>query len=152
MKLAEVLSVRSDRQKRMLQLTERVKANALVQEGDSPSEKAEDLLAEFSQVADEFESIVSRINRTNLAVNISDGRTLTEAIARRDTLKFHINIWRQAADAAAVRQIRGTKSEIRLVSVINVREAREKADLFSKELRELDTKIQAANWTNDLLD
>ncbi len=136
----------------MLQLTERVKANALVQEGDSPSEKAEDLLAEFSQVADEFESIVSRINRTNLAVNISDGRTLTEAIARRDTLKFHINIWRQAADAAAVRQIRGTKSEIRLVSVINVREAREKADLFSKELRELDTKIQAANWTNDLLD
>ncbi len=152
MKLAEALSVRSDRQKRMLQLTERVKANALVQEGDSPSEKAEDLLAEFSQVADEFESIVSRINRTNLAVNISDGRTLTEAIARRDTLKFHINIWRQAADAAAVRQIRGTKSEIRLVSVINVREAREKADLFSKELRELDTKIQAANWTNDLLD
>ncbi len=136
----------------MLQLTERVKANALVHEGDSPSEKAEDLLAEFSQVADEFESIVSRINRTNLAVNISDGRTLTEAIARRDTLKFHINIWRQAADAAAVRQIRGTKSEIRLVSVINVREAREKADLFSKELRELDTKIQAANWTNDLLD
>ena len=152
MKLAEALSVRSDRQKRMLQLTERVKANALVQEGDSPGEKAEDLLAEFSQVADEFESIVSRINRTNLAVNISDGRTLTEAIARRDTLKFHINIWRQAADAAAVRQIRGTKSEIRLVSVINVREAREKADLFSKELRELDTKIQAANWTNDLLD
>ena len=37
MKLAEALSVRSDRQKRMLQLTERVKANALVQEGDSPS-------------------------------------------------------------------------------------------------------------------
>jgi len=152
MKLAEALSLRADRQKRMLQLTERVKANALVQEGDSPSERAEDLLAEFGQVAEEFESIVARINRTNLAVTISDGRTLTEAIARRDALKFHINIWRQAADAAAVRQIRGTKSEIRLVSMINVREAREKADLFSKEMRELDTKIQESNWMHDLLD
>ena len=152
MKLAEALSIRADRQKRMLQLTERVKSNALVQEGDSPSEKAEELLAEFNQVAEEFESVVARINRTNLAVRISDGRTLTDAIARRDALKFHINVWRQAAEAAAVRQIRGTKSEIKLISTLNVREARENADRFSKELRELDTKIQEANWLNDLLD
>ena len=152
MKLAEALSLRADRHKRMLQLTERVKANALVQEGDVPSERAGDLLAEFDRIADEFEQIVARINRTNLAVSISDDRTLTEAIARRDVLKFHINIWRQAGDAAAVRQIRGTKSEIKLVSAINVREARENADRFSKELRELDTKIQEANWINDLLD
>ena len=152
MKLAEALSLRADRQKRMLQLTERVKANALVQEGDNPSEKAGDLLTEFGLVADEFQTIVARVNRTNLTVKISDGRTLTEAIARRDTLKFHINVWRQAAEAAAVRQIRGTKSEIRLVSTINVKEARDKADPYSKELRDLDTMIQAANWTHDLLD
>ena len=130
MKLAEALSHRADRNKRMLQLTERVKSNALIQEGDTPSENIEGLLSEFGQIADEFESIVARINRTNLTVKISDGRTLTEAIARRDILKFHINIWRQAADAAAVRQIRGTKSEIKLVPVINVREARENADRF----------------------
>lgn len=152
MKLAEALSIRADRHKRMLQLTERVKTNALIQEGDSPSEKVDDLLAEFRQIADEFEDLVCKINQTNLTVQISDGRTLTVAIARRDTLKFHINIWRQAAEAAAVKQIRGTKSEIKLVSVINVKEARDNADRFSKELRELDVKIQESNWTNDLLD
>ena len=152
MKLAEALSLRSDRQKRMLQLTERVKTNALVQEGDAPSEDVDKLLAEFAAIADQFEDLIGRINRTNLAVSISDGRSLTEAIARRDTLKFHINLWRQAAEAGAVKQIRGTKSEIKLVSVINVRAARENVDRFSKELRELDTLIQEANWTNELLD
>ena len=152
MKLAEALSLRSDRQKRMLQLTERVKTTALIQEGDAPSENVDELLKEFNRVAAQFEDLICRINRTNLTVKISDGRSLTEAIARRDTLKFHINIWRQAAEAGAVKQIRGTKSEIKLVSVINVRDARDNVDQFSKEMRELDTRIQEANWTHDLLD
>jgi hypothetical protein len=152
MKLAEALSLRADRHKRMLQLTERIKANALVQEGDAPSEDAGDLIQEFNHLANEFEDIVTRINRTNLAVHLSDGRSLTEAIARRDALKFHINLWRQVAEAGAVKQIRGTKSEIKFVSTINVREARENTDRFSKELRELDTKLQEANWLNDLLE
>ena len=152
MKLAEALSLRADRHKKMLQLTERVKVNALIQEGDTPNEDAQELLAEFNKVADEFETIIERINRTNLNVTISDGRTLTAAIARRDALKFHIHIWRQAADASAVKQIRGTKSEIKFVSVVNVKEARDNVDKFSRELRELDTKIQEANWTHYLLD
>ncbi len=58
--LAEALSLRADRHKRMLQLTERVKSNALVQEGDSPSENADDLLVEFDRIADEFERINGR--------------------------------------------------------------------------------------------
>ncbi len=152
MKLAEALSLRADRHKRMLQLTERVKANALIQEGDTPSEDAQELLLEFNRVADEFELLIERINRTNLSVTLADRRSLTAAIARRDVLKFHINIWRQAAEASAVKQMRSTKSEIKFVSVVNVKEARENVDRFAQELRQLDTQIQEANWTCDLLD
>ncbi len=135
----------------MLQITEWIKENAKVQEGDLPSEDPVELFNEFNRLADEFESLVERINRTNLNVLLSDGRTMTKALAHRDTLKFHINVWRQAAEAASIKQARSTKSEIKYVSVINVRESREKADGFSREYRELDAMIQSANWLKGII-
>ena len=47
MKLAEALILRSDLQKRIEQLKNRLRNNVMVQEGDRPSEEPEVLLKEF---------------------------------------------------------------------------------------------------------
>ena len=42
--------------------------------------------------------------------------------------------------------------EIRIRSTVDVREQQKKLDALSKDLRELDVKIQGLNWTTDLIE
>lgn len=150
MKLGEALTRRSDLQTRMAELRNRLTASARVQEGDKPHEDPAALLNEFDAVADELEQLVGEINRANLAVRLTDGRTLTEALARRDSLTLRHQTLRALAEAAAEKHDRYSRSEIKILSTVAVAEIREKADDLARERRELDVAIQEANWANDL--
>jgi vacuolar-type H+-ATPase subunit D/Vma8 len=46
---------------------------------------------------------------------------------------------------------RSAKTEILIRPAVPVAEIQKTVDLLSRELRETDTKIQAANWTTELL-
>ena len=87
MKLAEALSIRADLQNRIDQLKSRLKYSAKVQEGDQPSENVNELYKELDECLSQFEVIVYRINRTNMQT-VHEGETLTQMIARKDTLKL----------------------------------------------------------------
>lgn len=150
MKLAEALIERADLQKRLDQLEERLNNNALVQEGEEPAEDPVGLLAELVTMTASFEDLVTRINLTNASVKV-DGQTLTALIARRDALTKRIRITRRFLNCASQTGMRSRGSEIVLKSSVPVRELQKTVDELSKTLRETDTAIQAANWSNDLL-
>ena len=155
MKLAEALALRSDAQKRLAQLSARAMTTARYQEGEPPPEDPAALLAEGRLVVAEIESLVRRINRTNAATEITLGQTITDAIARRDALKAHRKLVVEIADAASGRERpfgfdRSTRSELRYVTDLPVVELRREADQAAKDFRELDTRIQQANWTTEL--
>ena len=61
MKLAEALNLRADVSKRLSQLSERLTANAKVQEGDSPAEDPAELLGELDRLTGQLEELISRI-------------------------------------------------------------------------------------------
>lgn len=94
MKLGEALTLRSQLQTRIERLRGRLKASALVQEGEQPPEDPASLLAEFDDLATELERLVTRINHTNLATRLPDGTTLTDALARRDALTLRQTVIR----------------------------------------------------------
>jgi hypothetical protein len=154
MKLAEALALRSDAQKRVAQLQARALASARYQEGEQPSESAADLLAEARRVIDEIEGLVRTINRTNAATELEPGVTITDAIARRDALAQQRKLLAAVADAAAGggdgRMWRQLRSELREVTDLPVGELRREADDVSRQYRELDVRLQQANWTTDL--
>lgn len=152
MKLGEALTLRSDFQTRIEQLRSRLKSVALVQEGDTPAEDPQALLAEVMQAADELAGLIARINRTNLVTRLPDGETITDALARRDVLTLKQLTLRQVADAAAERQPRYGLAEIRAVATIDVATLRGQADQLARERRELDVALQAANWQTDLIE
>ncbi|MDE7304023.1 MAG: DIP1984 family protein, partial [Oscillospiraceae bacterium] len=85
MKLAEALNLRADIAKRLSQLSERLAANAKVQEGDSPAEDPSELLEELDRLTKQLEDLISRINLTN-SKTLSDAKTLSAMIAAKDTL------------------------------------------------------------------
>ncbi len=149
MKLAEALSERSDIRSRISQLENRLDMNARVQEGEQPSEDPEVLLAELNGLTDRLEELITRINLTN-AATICDGEPLTALLARRDCLTLRVNAMRSFLNEASSLASRGMRSEIKILSTVNVKEYRAKADVLAKELRELDVRIQATNWTTEL--
>jgi hypothetical protein len=151
MKLAEALAERAALTSRMSQLAGRAAQSARVQEGEEPVESPAALLAEHAALAERLADLVLRINRTNLDVTLADGRSLTAALARRDVLRLLIAARGAVADAASARADRFTRSEVRYVAAVDVAAVRGEVDALSKEWRELDVRIQEANWANELI-
>lgn len=152
MRLAEALARRAELSARFEELNRRAAASARFQEGDEPAEDALELLAESDRVAGELEHLIRRINATNLATEVSAGTTMTDALARRDVLRMRRRFRAGLADAAVARVDRWSRSEIKMVSAVDVRELRRDTDALAAELRELDTRIQEVNWTAELLE
>lgn len=65
---------------------------------------------------------------------------------------MRLNIHRSLVSAAQPDPNRYSRSEIRFVATVDVRAVQADADAIAKALRELDTRIQATNWTADLMD
>jgi hypothetical protein len=158
MKLAEALALRSDAQKRLAQLQSRAVTSARYQEGEEPAESSGDLLAEARAVVDEIESLVRAINRTNAATELEPGLTITDAIARRDALALRRKLVSAVADAAAGRGdrlggwSRQLRSELRQLTDVPVGDLRREADDVARQYRELDVRLQEANWTTEVAD
>ncbi len=151
MKIAEALALRSDLQRRLEQLKQRLVKNARIQEGDVAAENPVELESELEEVAQQLTSMIQRINRTNAATRFGP-RTLADALAERDVLKMRYNTYRELANAASTAQGRATRSEIKFVSTVSVAATQRKADDLAREYRELDTRIQEADWLTVLQD
>jgi chaperonin cofactor prefoldin len=152
MKLAEALILRADSQKRVEQLRQRLTRAARVQEGENPPENPQELMAELDQIINEITTLIKRINKTNAHTNLADNLTLADALANRDTLLLKRNVYNALVETAAHRQDRYSLSEIKFVSTVNVALIQAQVDQLSRQYRELDTKIQEANWKTELLD
>lgn len=151
MKLAEALIERAELQKKNGQLIKRIQYNVKVQEGDTPAENPEELIAEYEGNMTRILKLVQRINDTNCKTPFGKNMNITEAIAMRDYLAQRIKSYRDFYVAATIKQDRYNRGEIKFVRCVNSGEFQNKINILSKEYRELDTKLQGLNWTVDLL-
>jgi len=151
MKLAEALILRADCQKRFAQLNSRLLVNARVQEGDKPAEEPQKLIAEVERVAGELVDLIKRINKTNSATVVADGKTISDVLAERDVLALRRAAYSDLATNAAIAHSRLTRSEIKYVSTVKVVEIQKRADELAKNYRELDARVQELNWQTELI-
>lgn len=151
MKLAIALSQRAELQTRIRQLENRLHNNALVQEGERPAEEPEELLNELEECYAQLERLIAQINRTNNETLVQ-GVRLSDLLARRECRTGKLNVLRGFLDSASNLVNRRTVGEIRIRSTVNVRELQKQVDWEAKALRELDSLIQEANWTTELVE
>ena len=151
MKLAEALQERADLNRRIEQLRYRLSNNVLVQEGEKPLEDPTALLEELESSFTRLEWLIARINLTNCAIKV-EGRSLTELIARRDVLSLRAEAYRRLVEEASQNTHRATRTEIKILSTVDVPALQRQADDASRELRLLDNTLQATNWTADLME
>ncbi|HKW44972.1 MAG TPA: DIP1984 family protein [Candidatus Eremiobacteraceae bacterium] len=86
MKLGEALKLRSDNLRKIEELRVRAAASAQIQEGTSPPDVANELIAEIERLLNETTKLIQRINRTNVTTRLTDGSVLADALAQRRRL------------------------------------------------------------------
>jgi len=133
MKLAEALQERADLNKKIEQLRSRITSNALMQEGVLPVEDPEQLLKELDECLNQLEKLIIVINKTNV-------------------LKLRIASFQNTISIASNLCFRSRGDEIRQLSAVDVKALQKKVDALSRDYRILDNRIQAANWTADLIE
>lgn len=154
--VGEALSHRADLQKRVAQIQDRLQTSVLVQEGDEPPESPDELLSELGSICDELQELIAKINHTNAGTKLPTGETVTEGLARRDVIALRQGGLRGVVRAATNESGRGllrySRSEIRMVRQVSVSDIQSQLDELAKQRRELDTQLQAHNWTTPLIE
>ena len=150
MKLAEALQERADLNRNIEQLRSRLVNNVIVQENEKPAEDPQALIKELDGAVSRLEELMKRINQTN-CMTISEGKSITELIAERDALKVKIAVYKDIVSNASQTARRARMSEIKILSAVDVRELQKRIDDMSKEFRVTDNRIQALNWSTELM-
>ena len=131
-------------------MNKRLARSARVQEGERPPEDPAALLAELDRLYLRLLELVQAINRTNAGTRFDGKRSISDAIAERDSTGKKRDHLAALAEAASTRQDRYSKSEVKFVSTLPVGDLQKQADQLSKHYRELDTRIQQLNWNTEL--
>lgn len=152
MKLAEALSIRKDLQKRIQQIEKRLVDNVKIQEGDEPAENPQELMKELDGCLIQLEDLIGRINLTNVQTVSESGKSLTQMMAEKDVLTLRITTLRNTFDRASTQNDRYTHSEIKMVTVVDVKQLSKQINEYSTKLRKLDLEIQALNFQTELME
>lgn len=150
MKLAEALQERADLNRRIEQLNSRLYRNSKVQQGRNPEEDPTELISELDGCIARLEYLIAKINICNCHTKTPDGKSITELIAKRDCLKIKIDAYRDLAGNASSLCDRVTRSEIVILSTVDVRALQKRIDAMSRELRCTDNMIQQLNWLTEI--
>ena len=151
MKLAEALQERADLNRKIEELRRRLTNVVLVQEGEDPAEEPAELLKELSGAVSRLEELMAAINLTNCRTK-TDGRTLTELIAKKDALTLKLSAYRDLVYTAGQNTSRARGTEIRVKALLKASDLQREADSMAKELRELDNLLQETNWKTKLIE
>jgi len=149
--LAEALAARSDCQKRIEEIKNRLASSARIQEGEEPAEDSSELLAETDRIYVRLLELISAINRTNSRTAFDNERTITDVIAERDVIGKRRDFLVGVAGSGSSRWDRYSRSEVRYVMTVPVGKLRTDADQLAKRYRELDLRIQELNWKTELI-
>lgn len=96
--------------------------------------------------------LVTRINRTNSTTFFEPetGATLSDALSQRDHLAaLRANLSRVVD--GTIRADRMTRSEVKYVPTVSIRDLQIEADATAQAHRKLDSRIQELNWATDLI-
>lgn len=151
MKLAVALRERKELTEKIESLRGRLLQNATIQEGTEPTEDPVEVLQALNSAINESIKLICRINKTN-SLSMLEGRPLGDWVVERDQLMKKASIIRAFANKAGDTVNRYSRSEILVIPSVDVKAYQKKSDDLAKQIRDLDNKIQQANWNTDLLE
>lgn len=149
MKLAEAISLRSDLQRKVTDIEDRIKASGRLQDGDKPAEDTSLLFKELSSVLNQLNELIYKINKTNLSSEF-EGKTLTQLIAEKDVIKMRNDALREIINTC--KDTMRMSSDTKIVCTLDLAQLIKEKEKYEKDLSSIKLQIQKGNWTFDLID
>lgn len=118
----------------------------MIQDGDEPSEDPNELIKQVFALSQESNQLISRIHLTNAQAKLEDDKILLSLLSLRDSYAEQHKILIDAIANTHREPDRYSAREIKWQIVIPVSNLQKQADDISAKLRDLNIKIQAANW------
>ncbi len=152
MTLAELLLERGELKKRVSELENRVITNVKFEEGQESYEDPELLLEKLSSTYSKLETLIEKTNRANATSTIDSGETIEQLIIKRQLLESKIaslkNIYEKTMNSRDrfSDYAENVKYELR----IDAKSFVKNLNSLCKESRELNLKIQRANWITEV--
>ncbi len=150
MKLAELLNERKAVKEEIKNIKDRLSLAVTMQEGDEkPVESPDELKNTLVELYIRHGDLIIKINNANIETRI-DGKSLMQLISERDRHIAIANTLHDIAKEATPKHAVFSRNEIRYIPTIDIKMIRKEADDYSKIAREIDNKIQAANWNTEV--
>ena len=156
MKLAEALAERKDKTKKLEELKQRIVTSEIFEEGEEPNEDSGALLEEYISILKELSLLISSINVTNAHTLLEvDGAfvSLTDVIMLKDMLLKKLNCYQFILSGLTPRvdyhRVQAGIKPKYIKRFANT-EIQGQIDAMSKQIRNYDCIIQAANWATEL--
>jgi hypothetical protein len=108
-------------------------------------------MKELDGCLNKLEDLIWRINLTNVKTFDETGKTLTQLMAEKDVLTLRISTLRNTFERASSQQERYSRSEIKMVTIVDVKQLSHQIDEYSAKLRKLDIAIQTLNFQTELI-
>jgi hypothetical protein len=99
----------------------------------------------------QLENLIWRINLTNVQTMNEAGKTVTQLMAEKDVLSLRLSALRGTFDRASSQHDRYSRSEIKMITVVDVKQLSKQIDEYSAALRKLDMEIQTLNFQTELV-
>jgi len=156
MKIAEALIRRSDLQKKVGELRERINNSLYIVEGEDEGEDVAELFTKANDTVHELEDLIRRVNKTNMAtVFEAEGvsGTIMDAPARRESLSMRSKTVTEAISNTSSSGRRRLFYDDRAPGklTVSVANLRREADELAAQIRRLDLAIQQVNWNTEVL-
>jgi len=150
LKLAETLNLRGDLTRKITMLKKRLRAVCSVQEGTTPADSAEDLIAEIFEVIERVHALEVVVHHANIALRMTDGSICMEVLAQREQLRAKRGVLTDAIDLANPERSYYSNREIRFLPGLDVKTVSKRADALAAEIHRLNTRIQQHNWATEV--
>lgn len=149
MKIAQALVERASLNRKIKEVQTDVISNGKIQEGDVPVYNCDELLTKLNELFEQLKTLDERILKSNYKTEV-DGINLATLIKRKDLVNAKVAYLRVIVDSCSVKMDRYTKTEIKSVCMIDIKELVNKIEKLVEEKKRLDLLIQEINWNTDL--
>lgn len=151
MKLAELLIRKGIVKKQLAELENTLANNVRVPEDSvSNCEEVEPILQAIAVKYEELYRIGATIGKYNRIFETKEGQTIDDALVCRDLLIKRLTKLREVYRTAKSERSGYRENDVKYTVLLSPLKLRAMIDGLQEELNEVETKIQVANWQNDV--
>lgn len=156
MKLAELLAERISCEKKLANLSDRIKNNISYTEDVPAIESASELISTYNEVLDRQRNIIRKIIKANMIKN-KDGDCISDLLIERDFISKEIGLYTklmkhidQQRNPDTSFRFRADTSPTKYKYDINPITLQKQLDNLHSAFSAIDAKIQACNWSTEV--